>query len=64
MIARYGGLRKATIIVRDDGLIDVIRERATNGERINGCATLDEAFDAIRAHAWPGLVRCKDEESK
>lgn len=45
---RYGGLRKATIIVRDDGLLDVIREREHNGERVNGCATLDEAFAAIR----------------
>jgi len=51
---RYGGLKKATIIVRDDGKLDVIRERATNGERINGNETLEEAFDAIRAHtpAW------------
>ena len=53
-MTRYGGLKKATIIVRDDGKLDVIRERATNGERINGNETLEEAFDAIRAHVWPG----------
>jgi len=50
-MTRYGGLKKATIYVRDDGLLDVVRERATNGERIAGVANLEEAFDAIRAHA-------------
>ena len=48
---RYGGLVKATITVRDDGLLDVVRERDTgNGESFRGCATLDEAFAVIRAH--------------
>ncbi len=52
MTAPYNGLRKATITVRPDGLLDVVRERDTgNGERITGCATLDEALEAIRAHA-------------
>lgn len=50
-MSRYGGLRKATITVRDDGKLDVVRERETNGERCNGCENLDEAFDFIRAHA-------------
>lgn len=57
-VARYGGLRKATIIVRDDGLLDVVRERETTGESIRGCATLEEAFDAIRAcERWTSVVR-------
>lgn len=48
---RYGGLKKATITVRDDGLLDVVRERDTgNGDAIKGCATLEEACDAIYAH--------------
>jgi len=53
MIARYGGLRKATIIVRDDGKLDVIRERETMGETFRGLDNLDDAFATIRAHGAP-----------
>jgi hypothetical protein len=63
-MTRYGGLKRATITVRDDGKLDVLRERETGGEVIKGCATLDEALDAIRAHAWPGQVRSKEQEKE
>jgi hypothetical protein len=65
MSGRYGGLRKATIIIRDDGLLDVVRERETTGESIRGVANLEEAFDAIRAHAWPATqVRGEQRDAK
>jgi hypothetical protein len=59
-VKRYGGLRRVMITVREDGLLDVVRERETTGESIRGLANLDEAFDAIRAGAteWTGQVRC------
>jgi len=55
MSQRYGGLRKVTITVRDDGLIDVVREREHNGDSIRGCSTLEEACDAIYAHGGETL---------
>ena len=50
-VARYNGLRRVVITVRDDGLLDVLRERESTGETFRGCASLDEAFACIRAHA-------------
>ena len=63
---RYGGLRRVLITVRDDGLLDVVRERETTGESIRGLANLDEAFDAIRAGAteWTGQVRSKGQKEE
>ena len=52
---RYGGLRRAIVTVREDGLLDVVREREKTGESIRGCATLEEALDAIYAHGGETL---------
>lgn len=62
-VPRYGGLKRAVITVRDDGLLDVVRERETTGESIRGCATLEEAFDAIRAcEKWTSVVRGEEQK--
>ena len=55
MSVRYARLRKVTITIRDDGILDVVRERAENGESFRGLANLEEAFDAIRAHGGESL---------
>lgn len=47
---RYAGLKKATIVIREDGRLDVLRERESTGEWFRGMETLDEAFEVIRAH--------------
>lgn len=56
-------LRKVTIMRRDDGLFDVVRERDENGESIRGCRDLDEAVSFLEP--WlrsgedpPGYVEC------
>jgi hypothetical protein len=46
-------LQRAILTRREDGLWDVVRERASGGESIRGCKDLDEALDAVRAHDPP-----------
>lgn len=43
-------LKRVILNFREDGRIDVTRERAEHGETIKGCASLQEAFDAVAAH--------------
>jgi len=41
-------LVRITITRRADGLYDVVRERAENGERATGLRTLEEALEYVR----------------
>ena len=56
-------LRRVTI-TRREHLWDVVRERAENGETIRGCRSLEEAFDAVRAHEGETMAELREERNR